>query len=90
MQYFNSVNEALKEIDFNKEQFIRFEGRGIMSGLNQTATKHNTYRITGVNEDGLKIKAYRCKGGLILPRINFNQECEVYSKSEWQKLSKLY
>ena len=63
--------------DQQKGKWIRLGGKGIIDGLKQKPCKAHFYRILGIDEEGLILRAYRAKKSSRLPERAWDQECEI-------------
>ena len=83
-----------KEVFYNHDeikesvgQYIRFEGLGIMNGLNQYKNKFSFHRIVGFDEEkSLVIKRFRARKNSYLPVYNQAQEYEIIAPKQFKCL----
>ena len=82
-----TVMNSHAEIEQHKGGYIRFQGNGIIDGLEQKKNKHSFYEIKGIEEDGaILLKGYRKHRFSVLPFFNQDQSFEIIGASEYKRL----
>lgn len=72
--------------------FIRFEGRGILSGTGHKPYKAEMWKLCELNRSNetygkcLLVKAFRAKRRNVLPEGSWTQGCELYTKKEFDQM----
>jgi len=84
------IIDNVEKINFanSKGKYIRFNGFGLINGLEQTKKKYQFLKILEFKEDELLLKRYCSKKISYLSKHNFNQSCEIISQKEFSKLEK--
>ena len=85
MKTFETINDYLPFAKIG--DLITFGGRGLLNGL-RADSKHDIYRVVGVKNGKIYVKAYR--GKATLTTIVMDQQVGLYSKKEFSELPILY
>ena len=88
METFKTVDEYITIAKEN--DIIVFGGRGIIDGIKNIGSKHDTYKVKKANNDKLLIKAYRGRSLLRLDASAYNQELVLLTKTEFNNLPVLW
>jgi len=88
MMEYPQVKDNLTLIKDNIGNYIQFEGKGIVDGLNHPPCKNSLLKILGFGLNGeLRLRRYRAKKGCYLPSHEYNQGFRLFTKKGFQKLS---
>ena len=88
MKLFQKVDEYLQEAKEN--DIVVFGGRGLMNGITNIESKHDTHKVVTATEEKLIVRAYRGRTNLILGANGYDQEIAVLSSEEFKKLPVLW
>lgn len=83
MTVYNTVTEYIPHSKTGDR--VAFGGRGIIDGL-KNVSKMNTYRITKISNDLIKMIPYRCRTRYIMYSHGFDQPIAIYDKSDFKNL----
>ena len=88
MKTFKTVDEYIPTAKEN--DIIVFGGRGIMDGIKNIGSKHDTYKVKKADAEKLLVKAYRGKSCLRLDANAYNQELVLLTNKEYKELPVLW
>lgn len=73
-----------------ENDIVVFGGRGIMDGLKNISSKHDTYKVKKANSEKLVVKAFRGRSALRLDANAYDQELIVLTPKEFKSLPVLW
>lgn len=90
MRYAYGLVEAEIDLDLVRNstgKYIRFQGNGILDGLNLKKNKVSFWKIVGVGEnEEILLKKYRSKLTYLLPKHEQAQKSEIIELDEYKNL----
>uniref|UniRef100_A0A6H1ZRW5 Uncharacterized protein n=1 Tax=viral metagenome TaxID=1070528 RepID=A0A6H1ZRW5_9ZZZZ len=83
-----TIQDNIKEIAENTENYIQLGGLGIYDGLKDKPTKSDSYKIVGFNADGdLILHGFKKRSNSRLPSFNFRQTYRIVSRKQFKTLT---